>query len=110
MVIIDFFDFLDQLIQSDVIEIFVITLGDVVIRMLRVFLTQHRENNVVGVKITGRFEVFVAVKFHAFTQRKRIGFAIRRDSPGFCQRRNRGIFDRIKINQTVIKHLRAGNE
>ena len=34
------------------------------IGMLRVFLTHNGENNVISVKITGRFEVFIAVEFY----------------------------------------------
>ena len=45
--------------------------------MLRVFLTHNRENNVIGVKVAGRLEVFVAVELHPFAQGKGIGLTVR---------------------------------
>ena len=47
------------------------------VRVFRVFLTHHRENNVIGVKVARRLEVFVAVELHPFAQGKGIGLAVR---------------------------------
>ena len=77
MIIIDLFNVLDQLIEADVVKVFVIALRHSVIRVFRVFLTHDRENNVIGIKVARRFEVFVAVELHPFTQRKGIGLAVR---------------------------------
>ncbi|MNP23817.1 hypothetical protein D3C76_1165410 [compost metagenome] len=85
MIIIDFFHVLNQFVQTDVIKVFVIALRNVVVRMFRVFLAQHREDNVISVKITRRFEEFIAIKLHALTQRKCIGFAVRRNGPRLRQ-------------------------
>jgi hypothetical protein len=52
-----------------------------VIRVFRVFLTHDGENNVIGIKIAGRFEVFIAVELDPFTQRKGIGLAVRGNGP-----------------------------
>ncbi len=76
MIIIDLFNILNQLIQPHVVKVFVITLRDIVIRVLRVFLTHDGKNHIVGIKITGRLEVFIAVELHAFTQRESIGLAV----------------------------------
>jgi hypothetical protein len=85
VIIINLLHVLNQFIQPDVVEIFIVTLRDVVIRVLRVFLTHNGENNVIGVKITCRFEEFIANKLHPITQGEGIGFAIRGDGPGFRQ-------------------------
>ena len=45
-------------------EVFIVPLRHLVIRMLRIHLAQHGEQDVVGVKIAGRFEEFVAVELH----------------------------------------------
>ncbi|MNZ70365.1 hypothetical protein D3C78_887010 [compost metagenome] len=77
MIIIDLFDFLNQFIQADIIKVFVVALRHIMVRMFRVFLTHHRENNVIGVKITRWFEEFIAIEFHPFAQSKSIGFTVR---------------------------------
>ena len=64
MIIIDLFNVLNQLIEADVVKVFVIALRHIVIRVFRVFLTHDRENNVIGIKVARRFEVFVAVELH----------------------------------------------
>ncbi len=110
MVIIDLFNVLDQLIETDIIKVLVVALRHVVVRVFRVFLTHDRENNVIGIKIARRFEVFVAVELHPFTQGKGIGLAVRGDCPGLRQRRHRSIFHRVEIDQAVIQHLRAGHK
>ena len=83
-------------------EVFIVPLRHLVIRMLRIHLAQHGEQDVVGVKIAGRFEEFVAVELHPLTQSKGPGFAILRDVPLGGQRRDRRIFHRVKAHQTVI--------
>ncbi|SLV49486.1 Uncharacterised protein [Klebsiella pneumoniae] len=110
MVIIHLFHRFNQLIEAHVVEVFIVPLRHLVIRMLRIHLAQHGEQNVVGVKIAGRFEEFVAVELHPLTQSKGPGFAILRDVPLGGQRRDRRIFHRVKAHQTVIQYLRAGDE
>ena len=107
---VDLFHILNELVEAHVIKVFVITLGNIVIGMLRVFLTHNGENNVISVKITGRFEVFIAVEFHPFTQGKRVCFAVWRNGPRLRKRRHRRVFYRVEVNQTVIERLRAGNK
>ena len=110
VIIIDFFDVFDQLIQPNVVEVFVMSLGNIMVRMAGIFLPQHREQHVIGVEITGRLEVFVAVELHALTQGESPGFTVRGDAPFGGQRGNRRIFDRVKVYQAVIKHLGTGDE
>jgi hypothetical protein len=70
MIIIDLFHLFNQLIQPDVVEIFIVALRNVMIRMFRILLPQDGEQNVIGVKIAGRFEVFIAVELHALRRVK----------------------------------------
>ena len=110
VIVVDLFHVLNQLIEPDVVKVFVVALRHVVIRVFRVFLTQNRENNVIGVKVARRFEVFIAVELHPFAQGKGIGLAVRRNRPGLRQRRDRGVFHRVKIDQAVVQYLRAGHK
>ena len=110
VIIVDLFHILNELVEAHVIKVFVITLGNIVIGMLRVFLTHNGENNVISVKITGRFEVFIAVEFYPFTQGKCVCFAVWRNGPRLGQRRHRRVFYRVEVNQTVIQRLRAGDK
>ncbi len=110
VVIINLLHLFNQLIEADVVEVFIVTLRDVVIRVISIFLTQHRENNVIGIKVAGRLKEFIAVKFNALAQGKRIGFTVWRDSPAGGQRRHRRILDRVEVNQAVIERLRAGHK
>ena len=91
-------------------KVFVMPLRNIMVRMVGIFLPQHREQHVIGVEIAGRLKEFVAVELHALTQGESPGFAVRRDAPFGRQRRNWRVFHRIEVYQAVIKHLRTGDE
>ena len=110
VIVIDLFHRLNQLIEAHVVEVLIVPLRHLVIRMLRIHLAQHGKQDVVGVKIAGWFEEFVAVELHPLTQSKGPGFAILRDVPLGGQRRDRRVLHRVKGDQAVIQHLRAGDE
>lgn len=76
MIIIDLFHLFNQLIQPDIMKIFIVALRNVMVRMFRILLTQDGEQNVIGVKIAGRGKVLIAVELHSFTQGKGPGLAI----------------------------------
>ncbi|MNM95194.1 hypothetical protein D3C81_1076260 [compost metagenome] len=76
--------------------------------IVRVQLTFEREHHVVGVKIAGRFEVFVALPLHAFTQVESVGFAVFADVPFFGQARLQFGGADFEFDQTVIDGHRAG--
>ncbi len=110
VIIIDLFDLFNQLVEADVVEVLIVTLRDVVIRVVSVFLTHHREDHIIGIKVAGRLEVFIAVKFHALAQGKGVGLTVRGDRPAGRQRRHRGIFHRVEVDQAVIQRLGAGDK
>ena len=73
--IIDFADFLYQLIQTHGLEVLI---GSAVDHMIRIALHQHAieaEHDVISIKITGRLKPISGLKFHALAQMKSVGLS-----------------------------------
>ena len=78
------------------------------VRVLRVFLTIEREHHVIGVQFARRFEFFIVVPLHTFTQMEGIGFTVFADFPLFSEARDHFSGADFKFNQTVIKRYGRG--
>ena len=107
-VVIDLLNFIDDFIHIHAAEIFITTAGDLVIRVIRVFLAVEGKDHIIRIEITGWFEILAAVEFHPFAQMERIGFSVFAHIPGFRQARLQLCGTGFKLHQPVIQRHGAG--
>ena len=81
-VIVDLLDTVDDILHPHVLEIRVgLASGDLVERIVVVGHPAPTEQHIVGVEVTRRLEVRVAVELHTLAQLERDRLAIRRNGP-----------------------------
>ncbi len=85
--VVDFIDAGNQLAKLQALKVGVVTVRDVVIGMIRILLPHEREDHVVGVEVSRRGKVFIALELHSFAQMEGVGFTIFADVPAFGEAR-----------------------
>ena len=107
-VVIDFINGGYQAAKLQAFKVGVAAVRDVVIRMIDVFLAHKREDHVIGVKIPGRREGFIALKFHALAQMEGVNLAVVAHLPALRQARHQLRGAGFEIDQPVIDRHGAG--
>ncbi len=87
-VVVSFLDAFQQLFEAHAFKVGEADTRFVMPRVLRVQLTLKTPEHVIGVHVTGRFEVIGGVEFDAFTQVEGVRQAVVADLPGLSQRRD----------------------
>ncbi|MNP17793.1 hypothetical protein D3C76_1102370 [compost metagenome] len=72
------------------------------VRVVCIELTHEGVHHVVGIEITGRFEIFAVLPLHAFAQVEGIGFTVFADVPLLCQAGFQFGGTQFELNQTII--------
>ncbi|MNV63121.1 hypothetical protein D3C71_1556990 [compost metagenome] len=106
--IVHLLDFGDQFRHVHAFKVLIAAAGDFVIGIIRVQLAFEGEHHVVGVEVTGRFEIFAALPLHAFTQVEGVDFAVFANVPFFSQARLQFGGADFEFDQTVVNWHRAG--
>ena len=87
-VVIDFINGGYQAAELQAFEVGVAAVRDVVVGMIHVFLAHKREDHVVGVKVAGRREGFIALELHALAQMEGVNLAVVAHLPALRQARH----------------------
>ena len=98
----------NQAAKLQAFEVGIAAVGDVMVRMIDILLTNKRENDVVGIKIPRRLERFVALEFHPFSQMEGVDLTVLAHLPALRQARHQLRCARLKIDQPVIDRHGAG--
>ena len=78
------------------------------VRVIGILLAIEGEHDVIGVQVTGGFEVFIILPLHALAQMESIGFAIRTDFPFLSKPWNNFRRTGFKFDQAVIDRYGTG--
>jgi hypothetical protein len=107
---VDLFDAGDQLVEAHVREVRELDRVSLTERLVRVQHALEREHHVVRVEFARRLEERGGLELHAVAQMERVGLAVRRDVPLFCQARLDFRAAAFEFDEAVINGERVGRE
>ncbi|MNS85876.1 hypothetical protein D3C72_1197530 [compost metagenome] len=97
-----------QAAELQTFKVGIAAVGDVVVRVVNVFLPHEGENHIIGVKIARRFIEFIALEFNALAQMEGVDLAVLADTPAFGQAWHQLRRAGFKIDQSVIDRYGTG--